>query len=329
MQDLKNKVYYPIYFLMGEEPYFIDMITNYIIDNVLNEDEKEFNLTVKYGIDVDIPSIISQAKQFPMMANYQIIVIKEAQNIHQDKIELLQECLNNPIKSTILVICYKYKTIDARKKFYKDLVKKAVVFESKAVQEKNIPNLIINFAKQRHLNIQQEAAYLLFEYLGTDLSKIANELDKLTIILPPKSEITIKNIEEYIGISKGFTVFELQKALGKKDIVKANTIINYFDANPKDNPFMVIIANLYSYFSKILIIHYTPDKSEKNIASVLHIPPFYVYEYINAAKKFNITKTEKIISLLREYDAKAKGIDNDSIDEGELLKELIFKILHF
>ncbi|MDP4266394.1 MAG: DNA polymerase III subunit delta [Bacteroidota bacterium] len=327
LKDLKNKVYSPVYFLMGEEPYYIDKISDYIIDNVLDENDKEFNQTIVYGRDVDIPAIISIAKRFPMMSNYQVVVVKEAQNI--DKIELLQSYIDNPLNSTLLVFCYKYKTIDGRKKFAKDLDKKAVLFDSKTPKDNQIPSVIVDFAKQRDYKINQEASYLLYEYLGSDLSKISNELDKLSLVLPPKSEINVKIIEEYIGISKDYTVFELQKALLKGDKYKSNLIVNYFAANPKDNPMVVIMSNLYSYFSKILTYHYLPDKSDNNVAAVLKIIPYYAKEYAMAARAFPVRKTEQIIGLLREYDVKSKGVDNESTSHGELLKELVYKILHF
>ena len=324
--DLKNKVYYPVYFLMGEEPYYIDEISDYIEENVLTETEKELNQIVIYGRETDVPTIISYAKRFPMMANYQVVIIKEAQNI--DKIEDIEKYIENPLKSTILVFCYKYKKIDKRLKFTKNIVKNGVLFESKKLYDNKIPAWITNHLKQKKYSISPPATALLSEYLGTDLNKIANELTKLIINLPEQSEITTKHIEQNIGISKDFNIFELQKALGKKDVFKANQIINYFAANPRDNPLVRNIIVIFNFFSKVLIYHKLKDKSQKNAAAALSIHPFFVNDFQVAAKNYNIQKVISIFSLLREYDLKSKGVGNISTSESELLKELTYKILH-
>ncbi|MCD4727011.1 MAG: DNA polymerase III subunit delta [Pirellulales bacterium] len=324
--DLKNKIYYPVYFLTGEEPFYIDEISNYIEKNVLSENEKEFNQTLIYGRETDVPTIISYAKRFPMMSNYQVVIVKEAQQVN--KIEELAPYIENPLKSTLLVICYKYKKFDKRTSFANKIKKNSVLFESAKLYDNKIPDWINDNLKQKGYSITPKASFLLSEYLGTDLSKISNEISKLIINLPENTQITDVHIEENIGISKDFNVFELQKTLGKKNVYKSNQIINYFAANPKENPIYKIIPVLYSFFSKLLIYHQLKDRSRNNVASALSINPYFVYDYENAAKNYSFEKLSKIISYLREYDVKSKGVGNISAKDGELMKELNFKILH-
>lgn len=326
IKDLKNKIYKPIYFLFGEESYFIDQITDFIAENVLEETEKAFNQTVLYGKDSKIEDVINAAKRFPMMSNHQVLIVKEAQDLKQ--IEKLQFYAEQPLNSTILVINFKKKTFDKRKKVYKALKKAGVIFESKRLYEYQIGSWINTYLKNKKYKISPVSSKLLTDFLGTDLSKISNELDKLMITLPENSTITPEHIEKNIGISKDYNVFELQNALGKKNILKANRIINHFANNPKDNPMVMIIINLFGYFSKILSYHYTKDKSPNNVASVLGVHPYFVKDYVSAAQKYNTRKTVAIISLLREYDMKSKGYGNASTTHGDLLKELTFKILH-
>jgi DNA polymerase-3 subunit delta len=337
LSDLKKKVYHPVYFLMGEEPYFIDAISDYIENNVLDEMEKEFNQTVLYGRDVDLATVLGSAKRFPMMSSYQVVIVKEAQNIRDfaakekadkdDKPPFLTY-IENPQKSTILVICYKYKSLDKRTSLAKSIAKHAVLFEAKKLYENQVPDWIMGYLKGKGYGISPKAAALLTEYLGNDLSKISNELDKLMINLPAKAEITEQHIQDNIGISKDYNIFELQTALGKKDVLKANRIINYFASNPKDNPLVMTLVSLNSFFSKLLMYHFTPDKSKGSIASALGVNPFFVGDYERAARNYPLNKLRAIIAELREYDLKSKGIENASVPDGELLKELVFKILH-
>ncbi len=324
--DLKNKIYRPIYLLSGEEPYYIDEISDYIEKYTLDETEKEFNQTVIYGKDADIPTIINYAKRFPMMSNYQVVIVKEAQEL--DKIEDFAFYLDNIQPSTLLVLCYKYKKVDGRTLFKKNLEKKGVFFESKKLYDNQLPDWITNYLKQKQYQISPNAAKLLADFLGNDLQKIANEVNKLIINVPSQTTITAEIIEENIGISKDFNVFELQKALGAKDILKSNQIINYFAANPKENPLVKVIIILFPFFSKTLTYHQLADKSQKNVASILGISPFFVKDFEEASKKYNIEKLQQIISILREYDLKSKGVDNASTSDGDLMKELIYKILH-
>ncbi len=326
IDKLKNKIYYPVYFLAGEEAYYIDEISDYIEKNVLTETEKEFNQTIIYGRDTSVPAIISAAKRYPMMANYQVVIIKEAQDVQ--KIEELDHYVENPLQSTLLVINYKYKKIDKRKTFSKLVEKKGVLFESKKLYDNQVPEWINNFAGQRSYRITPKATAMLSEYLGTDLSKIVNEISKLILNIPAKAEINENLVEQNIGISKDFNIFELQNAIGTRNIVKANQIANYFAASPKENPLVKTILMLFSYFTKLLIYHQLTDKSRNNVASALSVSPLFVRDYEIAGRNYNQKKLTAIISLLREYDLKSKGVNNVSTPEGELLRELLFKILH-
>lgn len=326
LSNLQKKIYHPIYFLMGEETYFIDKISDYISDNVLTDAEKGFNQTILYGKDVEPHTIIANARRFPMMSNYQVIIIREAQNIK--KIEDLESYVKNPLNSTILVINYKYKTLDKRKTFPKLIDQKGILFESKKIYDNQLPTWIISYLKNHQYTIVPQAAAMLAEYLGTDLGKVVNELDKLIISLPSGSQITPEHIEKNIGISKEFNVYELQNALGERDLLKANRIINYFGANPSSNPMPMIISSLFSYFSKILNYHFLEDKSQNNVASVLQVHPFFVKTYVAAAKNFNIKKLVEIISILREFDMKSKGWGNVSASPADLQREMIYRILH-
>jgi DNA polymerase-3 subunit delta len=328
ISDLKNKIYKPIYFLSGEEPYFIDLITKYIHDKVLTDAEKSFNQSVMYGKDTEIHTVINAAKRFPMMANHQVVIVKEAQNIKD--IEDLIHYAKNPLKSTLLVIAYKYKTLDKRKKLYKTIQETGVLFESKKLYDNEVPGWINAYLKNRNRSIDPGAGMLLTEYLGNDLSKIANELDKLIITLPDNDyNITTTHIERNIGISKDYNNFELHKALTQKNVLKANRIVNYFSHNQKDNPFTMTIATLYHFYSKVLTYHFIKNRNDrKSVAATLKVNPYFIGDYEKAAKQFNPKKTVEIIGMLREYDLKSKGYNNVSTTHGELLKELVYKILH-
>lgn len=326
MADLKNKIYKPIYFLMGAESYYIDQITDYISNNVLAEAEKAFNQTVVYGRDVDVSDIDGLARRYPMMASHQVIIVKEAQAVKNlDKLVYYAE---KPLNSTILVINFKYKNLAKNKKLYKAINKTGIIFESKKLYDNQIPAWINKYLNNKLFTIDPVASALLNEYLGTDLSKITNELDKLAISLPPNSKITTKDIEENIGISKDYNNFELQSALAKKDVLKANRIVNHFGQNQKENPIVLTINSLYQYFRKILIYHFLKDKSNRSVAASLGVNPYFVKDYQTAARRYNPKKVVQVISFLREYDLKSKGLDNASMKPEDLLKELIFKILH-
>jgi DNA polymerase-3 subunit delta len=310
---------------MGEEPYFIDTISDLLEENVLEPMYKEFNLVVAYGRDVDVSAIINQARSYPMTGNYQLFIVKEAQDVKD--IEKLEPLLTSIPKSTILVINYKYKKLDKRKSFTKLVEKHGVLFESKKLYDNNIPDWIVKYLQQRNYNIEPKACQMLADFLGTDLHKVRNELEKLMINLPVKSRITEVDVERNTGISKDFNIFELQKALGFRDVFKANQIINYFGSN-KDNPIQMVVVLLYSYFLKILKIHYAPDKSKNGIAGLIGVNPFLVDDYLKASQNYNIAKLVEIIALLREFDLKGKGLGSQNIEDGELYKEMVFRILH-
>ena len=317
----------PIYFLMGEEPYYIDKISDFIEDNVLDESEKGFNQMVLYGRDVTIDDIISNAKRYPMMAERQVVIVKEAQDLSRT-IEKLAQYAENPQPTTVLVINYKYKKLDKRKALYKALKKyDGVVFESKKLYDNQVPDWIRRVLKGQGYDISPKAAQMLVEFLGTDLSKVNNELNKLKIILPEGTQITPEHIEENIGISKDFNNFELRKAVGARDIVKAHQIAKYFADNPKDNPMVVTVSLLFSFFSQLLHLHGMHDKSPRSVASALRVNPYFVNEYLTAARNYPMKKVSAVISLLREFDVKGKGVGANAVPQGDLLKELLVRIL--
>jgi len=327
LSDLRRKIFKPVYFLSGEEPYYIDLIVNYIEDNILSESEKAFNQIIVYGDDTNISAIIDTAKRFPMMSNHQVVIVKEAQSLK--KLDDLAVYLEKPLASTILVFCYKYKTLDKRTRLYKALGANAAFMESSRLRDYQVPAWIERYLMTKGIKTDPSASALLTEYLGTDLHKIVNELDKLIMMLPKdRLVVTSALIEQNIGISKDYNNFELQKAIGDKDILKANMIINYFANNPKDNPLVLTITSLFILFNKILSYHYLADKSKNNVAAVLKINPYFVKDYELAARKYNIAKTVQSITLLRTFDMRSKGYGDAGTDQGELLKELVYKILH-
>jgi len=325
--DLKAKKYSPVYFLEGEEPYFMDQISDFILENVLTEDEKGFNQSILYGKDLSIDAIMTTAKRYPMMAERQVVVIREAQNIKN--IEDLASYVEKPLTSTILVINYKYKTIDKRKKLYKALSKNGVYLESKPLYDNQVPAWITKYLKEKNLGIDPRAAQLIADFIGSDLQRIVNELDKVTISLVPGTSIMPDDVEKNIGISKEFNTFELQNALGNKDILKSNRIINYFIDNEKMHPLTVIIGMLANYYRKVLVYHSIENKSDRNlVAQKLGVNPFFINDYANAAKNYSLDKAIAIISMMREYDLRSKGARGGSTANGDLLREMVFKILH-
>jgi DNA polymerase-3 subunit delta len=334
IKNFQQKKYKPLYLLHGDEPYYIDLVGNYIEHKLLPDAEKGFNQTVLYGKDTDVMAMLGAAKRYPMMADFQVVLVKEAQDMkwgsdEADKksINPLLNYLENPLPSTILVFCYKHGKFDKRKKTYKAIEKNGVIFESTSLYDSKIPAWIEDIVAEKGYKINQQASLMLAEYLGNDLSRIANELEKLMLNVASGQEITLKHIQENIGISKEYNVFELQTALTKKDAFKANQIINYFEANPKANPVVLVLGNLNNFFSKVLTYHYVKDKSPQSVARELGVSPYFVKDYEQAARSYNYGKTMQIISYLREYDVKSKGVDSNT-DHGGLMKELVFKILH-
>lgn len=323
--DIQQGNIKPIYFLMGEEPYYIDKISEFIENNILDETEKGFNQMVLYGYDADIESIVSNAKRYPMMAERQVIIVKEAQELSRT-IEKLADYAANPQPSTVLVLNYKYKTIDKRKALYKAIVKTGVVFESKPLYENKVPDWIRRVLQTKNYTIVPKASQMLVEFLGTDLSKISNELNKLQIVLPPGTQITPEHIEQNIGVSKDYNNFELRKAIGERNELKAFKIVNYFANNPKDNPFVVTVSLLFAFFAQLLQFHGLQDKTPRSVASALRVNPYFVNDYITAAHNYPMKKVSEIVSVLREFDVKGKGVGSNNVPQGDLLKELLVKI---
>ncbi len=325
LNEIKNGKTKPIYFLMGEEPYYIDGISKYIEENVLTEEEKGFNQVVLYGRDVSVEDIVSQAKRYPMMAEKQVVIVKEAQDLSRT-IENLVDYVLNPQPTTILVLCYKYKTLDKRKKLAKEIAKSGVIFESKKLYENQVPDWIKRVLATKGHTITPKGAQMLVEFLGNDLGKINNELEKLQLILQPGEQITPQTIEDNIGISKDFNNFELQNAIGERDMKKAFAIIQYFSQNPKNNPLVVTIALLHSFFSKLLKYHALSNKGEA--AKVLGVHPFFIKDYQTAARNFPMKKVSAAIAVIRDVDMKGKGVGAANISQGDLLKELLVKLMN-
>jgi len=327
VNDIKGGAIKPIYFLMGDEPYYIDKLCDYIEKNVLSEEEKGFNQSVLYGRDVTIEDIISTAKRYPMMAERQVVIVKEAQDLIRtiDKLETYAE---NPVPSTVLVFCYKYKTLDKRKKVTKLIAKNGVVFESKKLYENQVGDWIKRVLAGKKYTIEPKANAMLVEFLGTDLSKINNELEKLQIILPVGSNISPKDIEENIGFSKDFNVFELRKALGERNQLKAYTIAENFAQNPKDNPMVVTTSLVFGFFIQLLKYHGLKDKNPKNVAAVLGVNPFFLKEYDVALKNFPMKKVSQIVAALRDSDVRSKGVGANALSQSDLLREMLYKIFN-
>jgi DNA polymerase-3 subunit delta len=327
VNDIKAGIIKPIYFLMGEEAYYIDKLSDYIEDKVLTEDEKGFNQTVLYGRDVTIEDIVSTAKRYPMMSERQVVIVKEAQDLSRtiDKIESYAE---NPMPSTVLVICFKYKTLDKRKKVTKLLAKNGIVYESKKLYENQVGDWIKRVLAGKKYSIEPKANAMLVEFLGTDLSKINNELEKLQIILPKGSTITPHHIEENIGFSKDFNVFELRKAIGDKNQLRAYTIADNFAQNPKDNPMVVTTSLVFSFFVQLLKYHGLKDKNPSNVAKVLSVNPFFLKDYDIALKNYPMRKVSQIVTSLRDIDVKSKGVGANALPQSDLLKEMLFKIFN-
>lgn len=329
LKELKAGRYSPVYLLHGEEPYFIDIITDYIDKNVLSEADKAFNQTILYGKDVDHLAVLDTVRRYPMMAPRQVVIIKEAQEMRS--LDGLLGYLEKPMPSTLLVICHKHKRISFSTKFGKALKQHAVIFESKPLYDNQMPAWIGSYLQSKKLAIAPQAAELVAEYLGANLSKVANELDKLALNLPPGTQVNVQQVEANIGISKDYNVFELQKAIGQRDFLKSNRIINYFAENPRKTPLVMLISSLYGFFSKLYQFHFVKNLPEPEMLATLQLRSnFFLKEYRAAARNFPPEKAEQAITLLKEYDLKSKGVGYNSTGkpEGELMKELVWRLLH-
>ena len=323
--NIKKGIIAPIYFLMGEEPYFIDIVSDYIEDHVLQEDQKGFDQIVLYGQDVTVPTIIDYARRFPMMSDRQVIIIKEAQNLRAT-IDQLVPYVENPTPTTVLVFCYKYEKLDARKKLLKTLQKNkdCVLLESKKLYEPQVAAWLPDVLKKKHLSIQPKAIQMLVDFLGTDLSRIQNEVNKLALIVPENTEVTPDIIEKNIGISKEFNNFELKSAIAANDAYKVARILKHFSDNPKDNPLGGTITVLYNYFQKLFLFHGLTDQSEKNVTTVLKENPYFIKEFYLGAQHYPMKRVSAIIATLRQIDLKRKGVGaTNNLTEADLRKELI------
>ena len=327
-RDLKNRVYKPVYYLMGEESYYIDRISDYIAQTVLTEEEKEFNQTILYGLETDVATIINTAKRYPMMAEFQVVIVKEAQNVK--KMEELSYYLQKPLASTILVICHKHGVLDKRKKLAAEIDKVGVLFESKKIKDSQLPGFISSYLKRKSVDIEPKASEMMAEFVGTDLSRMAGELDKLIITLPQGTRrITPEQIERNIGVSKDYNNYELKNALVVRDVLKANKIIKYFEDNPKANPIQTTLSVLFGFFSNLMLAYYAPEKTEQGIANQLGLKlSWQAKEYMAAMRVYSGVKVMQIIGEIRYCDARSKGVENSSLSDGDLLRELVYKILH-
>ncbi len=331
--ELKGGKYRPVYFLQGEEAFYIDQISDYIEKNALEESQKGFNQVILYGRDIDVNVVIQNARRFPMMSERQVVIIKEAQDLkglgRENEAKLLMDYIANPLPSTILVFCHKNKVLDGRKALAKTIDKNAVLVTTKKLYDNKIPAWVGDYVKERGYRIGIKATALLAESVGSDLARLSNEIEKIIINVPSKgSEITEDHIQKFVGISKDYNVFELQKALMIKDVVKANRIINYFAQDPKGNPLIPIITVLFGFYSRLLMAHHQQDKSERNIASVLKVNPYFAKDYLTGIRNYNLTATFNCIRFLKDADLQSKGIKGGSMKEEDIMKELVFKLLH-
>lgn len=328
VRSVKKRDFKPVYYLMGEESYYVDKISDYIVETVLTEDQRDFNLSVFYGSDVTVADVLMAAKRYPMMSDYQVVVVKEAQQL--GNLDALSEYLRSPQKSTVLVFCHKNGTLDRRKAAAGAIENSGVLFESKKLKDAQLRSFIVSCVNRKKLTIDEKSVELLADFVGSDLNRMAAEVEKLALTMPEgQSRILPEQIERNIGISKEFNNYELRSALLVRDVMKVNRIANYFDKNPKTNPIQMTLATLFNFYSNLMLAHYAPDKTEKGVAEQLGFrQTWQAKEYVQGLKVYSARKTMNIISAIRTTDAKSKGIDNKSATSGELLRDLLFFILH-
>lgn len=327
IKNIKEGKFEKIYFLHGEEPYFIDLITNAIVENAMEEHERDFNQVILYGKEAEPLSLVSELKGYPMMGARKLVVLKEAQDFKQ--LDQLEDYMENPSDSTVFVIDYKYKTYDSRKKIVKSAAKNGLLFKSEKVKDYLLADWIQTHVKSSGYTISSKACMLLVESIGNDLSRMVNELEKLSIILEKGTAINDIHIEENIGISKDYNVFELTNALAVRDIPKAFRIVDYFDHNPKATDMVVVVANIFKFHTQLMRIHFLPNKSKEAVANSLKVHPYVAGELINAAKNFNPKVIARNIEVLYEYDLKSKGIGSTSaVSQGDLMREMIYQLLN-
>lgn len=327
MSDLKARRFKPIYILMGEEPYYIDKISDYIENNVMPPEERDFNQTVVYGVDTSAAQVVDMARRFPMMSEYQVVIVKEAQNIKNW--DRLDNYLEKPLNTTILVLCYKHGTMDARKKYMTKAAAVGVVFKSEKLRENAVPAFIDDYVKSCKATIDPKAKAMIADFIGADLSRITSEIDKVLVSMPDADrKVTPEVVEKKIGISKDYNMFELRDALINKDVLKANRIVKYLDSNPKSASLYAFLPGLFSFFQNLMVAHYS-DRTDRGVMLALGFKSEWaVKDYMKALRVFSAGKTMKIIQQIRETDAKSKGIDNPNTSPGDLLKQLVYFILH-
>lgn len=332
LKELKQGIFHPVYFLQGEEPFYLDQITDFIEENALNESERGFNQMVMYGKDVAMNAVITNARRFPMMAQRQVVIVREAQEIQDIGKEvgqkLLLDYLQNPSTSTILVFAHKHKALDSRKKLTKELDKKATLVTTKKLYDNQVPAWVGDYVKSKGHRIQPKAVQMISDYIGNNLERLSNEIDKILINFDGEVEIDPGMVQKYVGISKEYNVFELQKAITVRDVLKANRIVQYFGANPKDHPVIPVVAVLYGFFSKLLMVHHAKEPNDRVLAGLLKVNPFFVKEYLMAARNYPLPKVLENIQHLAKADLQSKGVDAGELKDGQLLKELVYRLIH-
>lgn len=325
IHDWKKKKFRPLYWLEGEEDFFIDQVSNYAEHQLLDEAEKDFNLTILYGKETEWSTVVTTCRRYPMFAERQVVILKEAQAMRD--IQKLEAYIDNPLESTVFVVAHKQGKIDGRSKLAKLIKEKGVLLSTKKMYDNQLPAWVEAYVHGKGLAISQKACILLVDHIGNDLSRIANEIDKLLVNLPEKKKIDESDIEKYVGISKEYNVFELQNAVGQKDFTKVMRIVGYFAANPKAGPIQLVIPALYNFFSKVNLV-FGVKGGEKEIASTLSVHPFFVKDYMGAARQYGADGAEKAILLLHAYNLRAVGVNDSGVEDGELMKELMYKIMN-
>ncbi len=330
LKDLQEKKFAPLYFLQGDEPFYIDQVSDFIEQNALTPAEKGFNQTIVYGKDVNISQVLDASRRFPMMAQRQVVIVKEAQSItdigKKEGQEKLLSYAANIVPTTILVFAYKHKKLDGKTKLYKELDKNGILLDSKKLYDNQLPDWIVQYGNGKGIKIIPKAAYLLAEYIGNDLSRIGNEIDKILLNYDTKVDIDEQMVTKHVGISKEYNVFELQKALAQRNVLKSHQILQYFEANPKSNPGIMVVANLFTFFSRLLIVHQHKNLAARDLATKVGVNPFFMNEYLAASRNYPLAKNAQVISYLNEADLRLKGVENNA-SESQVLKEMILKIL--
>lgn len=331
LTDLKSRKFAPVYFLQGEETFYIDLISDYIEKNVLSDAEKGFNQVVVYGKDAVMATILTHAKRFPMMAERQVVIVKEAQDIpdinKESGAKLLLDYVTKPVPSTVLVFCHKHKSLDKRKELGKKIDQLTLCLTTKKPYDNQLPEFVADYARDKKVSMDDRAVMTLCEFVGNDLHRLANEVDKL-MLASGSGAITAEQVMNQVGVSKEYNIFELQKAILHKDTLLANRIVNYFERNTKKNPMIPVVAYLFSFFSKLLAATQAPDKSERGLVTALKISPYSAKDYILALRQYSPDKIVESISCLREADLKLKGVNSGSDSEGQIFRELIYRIMH-